>query len=194
VGSRTHGLFLIRSVRRRGLRASCQIAMPAVLSGRGRGSPWSTTSSRTRRARLSSGIRDRTRNLSAGSSRWPTRTGRGPARWHKSSAPGDCAGAGGEHGDGSAGAALSRPGGGAWLGTAIMSQPPDDVGSAEASDKPSGTRRMIHILGVLLAVVGVIAGAGMRPPDQWRAGRLPRLCHVAPVSQARPGLHRGPPR
>ena len=48
----------------------------------------------------------------------------------------------------------SRPGGGAWLGTAIMSQPPDDVGSAEASDKPSGTRRMIHILGA--ALVGVV--------------------------------------
>jgi hypothetical protein len=45
--------FLIRSPRRRGLRASSQIAMPAVLSGSGRRSPRSTTSSGTRRARPS---------------------------------------------------------------------------------------------------------------------------------------------
>ena len=44
--------------------------------------------------------------------------------------------------------------GGAWSGTAIMTEANSDVDPAVVPGKPSGSRRMIHILGA--ALVGVV--------------------------------------
>lgn len=70
--------------------------------------------------------------------------------------------------------------------------------------KTRAAERTVMIPDIAMPAVRRLAdrGAGPRaqrrqtvqPSDQRRAGRLPRLCHVAPVPQARPGLHRCPPR
>ena len=55
------------------------------------------------------------------------------------------AGAGGCHRGGNAGAAVSGLGGGAWLGTAIMTEANSDVDSAGVSNQPSRTRRGVPL-------------------------------------------------